>query len=81
MSALWTSDPDKAAFKVATSDPSKGFGAGTLFGVSSPEDYTEQQKNKLAASGAYAPTMKKGGKVRSASQRADGCCVRGKTRA
>lgn len=25
--------------------------------------------------------MKKGGKVRTASQRADGCCIRGKTRA
>jgi len=25
--------------------------------------------------------MKKGGKVKSASQRADGCCIRGKTRA
>jgi hypothetical protein len=26
-------------------------------------------------------SMKKGGKVKSASARADGCCIRGKTRA
>jgi hypothetical protein len=30
---------------------------------------------------AQTPTMKKGGKVSSASKRADGCCIRGKTRA
>jgi hypothetical protein len=30
---------------------------------------------------AKAPAMKKGGKVSSASKRADGCCIRGKTRA
>jgi hypothetical protein len=28
-----------------------------------------------------APGMKKGGKVKSASSRADGCCIRGKTKA
>lgn len=33
-----------------------------------------------AAAGAGKP-MKKGGKVRTASQRADGCAIRGKTRA
>jgi len=32
-------------------------------------------------SGKRMPGMKKGGKVRSASQRADGCAIRGKTRA
>lgn len=32
-------------------------------------------------SDATSETFKKGGKVRSASARADGCCVRGKTRA
>jgi hypothetical protein len=30
---------------------------------------------------AKAPAMKKGGKVSSASKRADGCAIRGKTRA
>jgi hypothetical protein len=30
---------------------------------------------------AKTPTMKKGGKVSSASKRADGCAIRGKTRA
>jgi hypothetical protein len=31
--------------------------------------------------GRKVPGMKKGGKVKSASQRADGCAIRGKTRA
>ena len=31
--------------------------------------------------GGPMPRMKKGGKVSSASKRADGCCIRGKTRA
>jgi hypothetical protein len=30
---------------------------------------------------SQAPAMKKGGKVKSASSRADGCCIRGKTKA
>jgi hypothetical protein len=30
---------------------------------------------------AKSTTMKKGGKVSSASKRADGCCIRGRTRA
>ena len=32
------------------------------------------------ANNPQAQTMKKGGKVSSASKRADGCCVRGKTK-
>jgi len=36
-----------------------------------------QARMKAEATGG----MKKGGKVRTASQRADGCCIRGKTRA
>jgi len=41
------------------------------------EDREEKKKAKAAAAGAKA--MKKGGSV-SASKRADGCAVRGKTR-
>jgi hypothetical protein len=73
-----TKDPDKAAIKVTTSDPSKGFGADTLF-KSAPEDQLiEEMKRKQGA----PQTMKKGGKVKasSASKRADGCAVKGKTR-
>jgi hypothetical protein len=39
---------------------------------------TERQ---AAAAAAAKSGMKKGGKVRTASQRADGCAIRGKTRA
>ena len=37
----------------------------------------EEEKRKKEASGT---PMKKGGKVSSASSRADGCCTKGKTR-
>lgn len=42
-----------------------------------------KREEKSAAQPGVAPTgtgMKSGGKVKSASARADGCCVRGKTR-
>lgn len=81
MGSFTTKDPDKAVFKVATSDPSKGFGAGFLF-ESLPEDQlTDEQKKLRYMSGAMKPPqgMKKGGTV-SASKRADGCAVRGKTK-
>ena len=42
----------------------------------------EQEKNMAQQQGMGQPrAMKKGGKVKSASARADGCCIRGKTRA
>ena len=45
-----------------------------------------EEKKRLQAEAAAAgvpvqPGMKKGGKVSSASKRADGCAIRGKTRA
>jgi hypothetical protein len=45
-----------------------------------------EEKKRLQAEAAAAgvpvqPGMKKGGKVKSASKRADGCAIRGKTRA
>lgn len=43
-------------------------------------EYLEEQKKKEAAMKGYTPSMKAGGKVSSASKRADGCCVKGKTK-
>ena len=40
-----------------------------------------QAQEQAAAEQAAAQGMKKGGKVKSASARADGCAIRGKTRA
>ena len=51
------------------------------------EDREERKRREaeMAAAGAApapgTPTMKKGGSVKSASARADGCAIRGKTRA
>ena len=45
----------------------------------SDEDAKEMAKQKAFGSGAKG--MKSGGKVSSASKRADGCAIRGKTRA
>ena len=65
-----------------TKDPSKGFGAGTLFESVPMEDLTDQQMKRRKRSGV-APVgapMKKGGSVGSASSRADGIAQRGKTK-
>ena len=43
------------------------------------EQVNTDRQAQIAAQ--YKGGMKKGGKVRTASQRADGCCIRGKTRA
>jgi hypothetical protein len=43
------------------------------------EQMNAERQNQIAAQ--YAGGMKKGGKVKSASARADGCAIRGKTRA
>jgi hypothetical protein len=73
-----TRDPDKAAIKLTTDDPSKGFGPGVLF-------ESEDEKLRDEAVDTNMPqalvTKKKGGMVRSsASRRADGCAIRGKTK-
>jgi hypothetical protein len=44
-----------------------------------PEDMKEYRKKQASMQG-YIPRMKAGGKVSSASKRADGCCVKGKTK-
>lgn len=41
----------------------------------------ERAAMEAAQSGRVPAGMKKGGKVKSASARADGCCIRGKTKA
>ena len=73
-----------------------GFGAAMpterdrLLGMVSGETEEENKKKmeamqaQIDAANKTAPTqtaMKKGGKVKSASARADGCAIRGKTRA
>jgi hypothetical protein len=55
----------------------RGFGIIGNVAANKMEDREEKKKAKAAAAGAKA--MKKGGSV-SASKRADGCAVRGKTR-
>jgi hypothetical protein len=45
------------------------------------EDKKRREAEAAAAGVPVQPGMKKGGKVSSASKRADGCAVRGKTRA
>ena len=68
-----------------TKDPNKGLNLGKLgLTASVPEDeLTEEQKKRRIMSGEMQDPqkMKKGGKVKSASARADGIAIRGKTRA
>jgi hypothetical protein len=45
------------------------------------EEEKRRMEEQAAAEQAAAQGMKKGGKVKSASARADGCAIRGKTRA
>jgi hypothetical protein len=45
------------------------------------EEKKRREAEAVAAGVPVQPGMKKGGKVSSASKRADGCAIRGKTRA
>ena len=74
-----SADPQNANDMVASRVP--GASGGSM-----PQDFsnmntgkgeTEEERKKRIAARGY----KKGGKVKSASARADGCCIRGKTRA
>ena len=51
--------------------------------IAAKEQAVKERQNQIAAEALQAQNkgMKKGGKVRTASQRADGCAIRGKTRA
>jgi hypothetical protein len=62
-------------------------GLGARMIASNAQEKDEEKKRRAAEAGmvpdqgGQAPMpMKKGGKVSSASKRADGCCVKGKTR-
>jgi hypothetical protein len=53
----------------------------TSLGGTLDESTLNDEQKKLLAQQKMQKGMKKGGKVKSASARADGCCIRGKTRA
>lgn len=84
MGAFTTKDPSKGfgAGTLFTEDPSKGFGVGTLLASAPVDELTDQQMERRKRSGAapVGATMKKGGKVSSASSRGDGIATKGKTR-
>ena len=72
---------------IADSNPDmlRGLGLVGNFAANKLEDREEKKRREAEAAAAgvqpAAPTpMKKGGKVSSASKRADGCAVKGKTR-
>ena len=51
-----------------------------LIAAKKREDSVERKANKGENTNAAGDSYKKGGKVSSASKRADGCCTKGKTR-
>lgn len=53
---------------------------GALYRDKYKDDEEERQRKEAEASAASRRGMKKGGMVGSASKRADGCAVKGKTR-
>lgn len=68
-------------------DMLRAFGVAGNIAANKLEDREEKKRREaeMVAAGAApapgTPVMKKGGKVSSASKRADGCAIRGKTRA
>lgn len=63
----------------------RGFGLGVLPGALYKDYYEDKEEEKQrkgaeAMTSSPAPAMKKGGKVKSASARADGIAKRGKTK-
>lgn len=57
-------------------------GKKSFSGTTAQRDaHAEKEGKRVAKDLAYDMGMKKGGSVSSASKRADGCCIRGKTRA
>ena len=61
----------------------RGFALGLLPGLAYKDEYRDDEEERIAREAAMnAPRqgMKKGGKVASASKRADGCAQRGKTK-
>ena len=76
-----------AALVADNPDLLRGMGLVGGYAANKLEDREEKKRREaeLAAAGAApapgTPTMKKGGSVKSASARADGCAIRGKTKA
>jgi len=69
-------------------DMLRGLGLVGNIAANKLEDREEKKRREAQSAGmvpdqggAAPMPMKKGGKVSSASKRADGCCIRGKTRA
>jgi hypothetical protein len=73
------------AYGMATGEGLFGQAVGVLPAIAKDiRDDRKEDKERAAMEAAQAgrvPTMKKGGSVKSASARADGCAIRGKTRA
>ena len=73
------------AYGMATGEGLFGQAVGVLPAIAKDiRDDRKEDKERAAMEAAQAgrvPGMKKGGSVKSASARADGCCIRGKTRA
>jgi hypothetical protein len=65
----------------------RSLGIAGNYAANKLEDREERKRREAEAAAAGAapapgtPTMKKGGSVKSASARADGCAIRGKTKA
>jgi hypothetical protein len=77
------------AYGMATGEGMFGNAVGVLPAIAKDMRDDREEKKRRAAEAGMVPgqggqapmPMKKGGKVSSASKRADGCAVRGKTRA
>jgi hypothetical protein len=77
------------AYGMATGEGMFGNAVGVLPAIAKDMRDDREEKKRRAAEAGMVPgqggqapmPMKKGGKVSSASKRADGCCIRGKTRA
>jgi hypothetical protein len=77
------------AYGMATGEGMFGNAVGVLPAIAKDMRDDREEKKRRAAEAGMVPDqggtapmpMKKGGKVSSASKRADGCCIRGKTRA
>jgi hypothetical protein len=60
----------------------RSLGIAGNYAANKLEDREERKRREAEAAPAPGtPTMKKGGSVKSASARADGCAIRGKTKA
>ena len=73
-------EADRAAMNKYIVEPVKAAGKKLYENVMGTPEQNRIAKESMDKAKA-SKSMKKGGKVSSASKRADGCCIRGKTRA